>query len=357
MKIGLIGCGAIAQTHLHALRKIYPDKTLFFCDSDISRASRLASANGSGKVYSDPDELLLKECPDCIHILTPLPSHASIAEKALQCGCHVYVEKPVTHTAEDFRRLRELAEGKRKILCAGYSTLGMPVILKARNILKSRQFGRLICVHCDFLCSWPGNLIPYGDPFHWSYSLRGGILQNMADHPASLIVDAMDSIEHHCSYFCHRNILPNDCPDLLNVSLKNNDQVGSFTLYLGNGPAQWQVYYFLEKGIVMADMGRQLITTIQTKGSQNFIKKTLSGLEFGYSYVHGTIQNIIDVARGNLQRNPGIQNMLLNFYHAIAGKEDLIVAQQTAENIIGVLEKIWQEMDPLLYSKSNKPDR
>lgn len=350
MNIGIIGCGTIAQTHLRVLRQMHFDKSFFFCDSDKAHAEKLSSIAGTGKVYLDSDEMLSKESLDCVHILTPLRSHALIAERALQCGCHVYIEKPVTETVMEFRRLRSLAEKHGKVLCAGYSTLGMPVILRSRDVLSSGQLGRLICVHCDFLCSWPGNLIPYGDPAHWSYSLRGGILQNMVDHPISLIVDAMDSIESHSCYFCNRNILPNNCLDLLNVTLQNNDQVGSFTLYMGNGPAQWQIHYFLEQGMIMADMGRQLVTVAKTKGSQNFIKKTLSGLEFGYSYIYGTMRNIINVARGSLQRNPGIQSMLLNFYQAIAGKESLLVHQQTAEDIIGILEKIWHDLDQSLPS-------
>ena len=356
MRIGIIGCGTIAQTHLRVLRQMQLDKNLYFCDSDKARAEKLSSTDGTRKVYTDPDELLSKESLDCVHILTPLPSHASIAERALQCRCHVYIEKPVTETAKDFRKLRVLAEEQGKILCAGYSTLGMPVIVKARNALASLKLGRLISVHCDFLCSWPGSLIPYGDPAHWSYSLKGGILQNMVDHPMSLIVDAMDSIEDHSCYFCRRGILPNNCPDLLNVTLQNNDQVGSFTLYLGNGPAQWQVHYFLEEGMIIADMGRQLVNIIKTRGPQNFIKKTLSGFEFGYAYMSGTIRNIMDVACGNLQRNPGIQNMLTNFYHTIAGNEGLIVDQQTAEDIIGLLEKVWHDMNSSLSSHHNKFD-
>lgn len=127
--------------------------------------------------------------------------------------------------------------------------------------------------------------------------------------------------------------------------MKNDDQVGSFTLYLGSGPAQWQVHYFLEEGMIMADMGRQLINITRTKGPQNFVKKTLSGLETGFGYIKGTFSNIVQVATGDLQRNPGVQNTLAGFYQAVSGRGSLIVSNTKAQDITRVLDKVWESMD------------
>ena len=182
MKIALVGCGAIARSHLRFLRKVMPNSYIYLCDLDRRKAEELTSKSSTHAIYTGLDDLLLSDKPDAVHVLTPPQTHAALAEKAISAGCHVLIEKPVTETAEEFIKISNLARRHDKILCVDYSTLGMPVVLRAKREISSGRFGRLIAVHCSYGCSWPDNAIPYGDANHWSYSLRGGVLQNWADH-------------------------------------------------------------------------------------------------------------------------------------------------------------------------------
>ncbi len=345
MKIGIIGCGMIAKTHARVLLKLIQDGQLFLCDINRKNAEKLASKCVIQRIYTNVEELFSEENLDAVHILTPIHTHVTIAEKALYNGCHIYIEKPVTETVDEFKKLCDLAKNQGKIMCVGYSAIGMPAVIEARKEIASGKFGRLIAVHCDFMCSGPANVIPYGDPNHWSYSAKGGILQNMADHPASLVVDAMDGVQEHNMFFSRRNVLPNDCPDLMHVVLRNEDQIGSFTLSLGHGSAHRQIIYFLEEGTIIVDMTRQLVTFIRGRGPQNFIKKTLSGINMGWNFSAGSIGNILKVIKGSLQRDPGIVNLVHNFYNAIWGKKELIVDHHMVEQVVCLLEDIWRAMN------------
>jgi len=345
MKTGIIGCGNIGKTHINVIKKINNDFELFLCDTNIENAKKLANHFNIRVIYNNVDELILNEKPETMHILTPVTSHFDLAKKALNSGCHLYIEKPITNTLEEYEKLFNLSKKQKKIMCCGYSALGMPVILKAKKEIESGKLGRLVSVHCDFMCSWQGNTIPCGDPEHWAYSLRGGVLQNMADHPASVVIDAMDSIEQSDAFFLNRNVLPNDCADFMHVVLKNQEQIGSFTLSLGHGVAHRQVQYFLECGTIIADMSRQLIGIIKNKGPQNFIKKTVSGVGLGYKFGMGSVGNVFKVVTGSLQRNPGIVNLIHNFYNVIQGKGNLIVKHEKVRDTIAVLEKAWDQID------------
>ena len=318
---------------------------LYLCDINRENAESLATFFGAQGIYINLEELLSKETLDAVHILTPVSAHYEIAVKALCAECHIYIEKPATETIVEYKKLCGLAKSKGKIICVGYSALGMPAILKAKKEIASGTLGRLIAVHCDFMCSWPNNIIPYGDPNHWSYSMKGGILQNMADHPASLVIDAMDGIQEHNMFFSRRNVLPNDCPDLLHVALRNDDQIGSFMLSLGHGSVHRQAQYFLEGGTITVDMSRQLISIIRNRGSQNFIRKTLSGIKLGWNFGMGSVSNVFKVMKGSLQKDPGIVNLIHNFYNAIKGEEVLIVNYRTIIELVSLLEKVWNEMN------------
>jgi predicted dehydrogenase len=194
MKVFLIGCGMIAPTHLRALKMIVPGE-ICLCDADRSKAEGLGTKLGISRLYTDLEEMLASERPDSAHILTPPPSHAEIARTVIQAGRHVLVEKRITETSEEFTQLSRLAKERERILAGNYSTLGMPIVMKARQQIASQRLGRLISAHCTYAASWPGNIIPYGNPDHWTYKLLGGILQDWADHPLSLIVGVMDPIE------------------------------------------------------------------------------------------------------------------------------------------------------------------
>ncbi len=344
MKIGIIGCGAIAASHIRILRKLQPDATISLCDVDKARAESFANTWSITSVHTSIELLLAKERPDAIHIVTPPGTHATLAEKALRASSHVFVEKPVTETYEQYHHIASIAERQGRLLCGDYSTLGMPVVMKAMEVIHGGSFGRLVAVHCTFAGSEGGGKIQYKDPNHWAYKLRGGILQNMVDHPLSLILSVMDPIEDHSLHVNRRNVLPFDCPDLLHLGLRNDSQVGSLTLALGHGCNERRALFILEGGSIVIDMGRQLFSCTQGRGPQNFIKKALSGISEGYAYAGGTMRNIYLGARGKLARDPGIANVMENFYASVEKGSPLIVRHEMVSGMTRLLDTIWDEI-------------
>lgn len=346
MNIGIIGCGNIAQSHATILRKNISNSRLIFCDRNRYKAENLAERFFPGPTYLSIDELLSTEKLDAVHIVTQVFSHKALAEKAFDAGVHVYVEKPVTEQASEYNELLELAKSKKKVFCAGYSTLGIPVVRRAKQIITSGNLGRLLTIHCDFNWSSGGG-IPYSRADHWAYSLKGGILQNLIDHPTSLVVDAMDDIHDYKVLFGRRNTLPKECADLVHVSVSNGHQLGSYTVSFGHGNTCGNVSYSLEKATIAVDLRRDLLAIIPERNPMDLFDKillSLSGLKLSWDIGRGTVRKIAGRLTGYLQREPGIAGLISNFYRAIDGKETLIVSERTASRTMGLLEHIWEEM-------------
>jgi len=342
MKIGLIGCGIIAATHVGILKKIQPQAYLTVCDVNGDAARQFAQKVGAqGGVYDSVEEMLAREHPDAVHILTPVAAHYAAAKLALTAGCHVYLEKPLTESPAEYRELLALAASKNRVLACGYSTVGMPVVMQAQALVKSGDLGRLIAVHCDFMCAWGGNSVPDGHPDHWAYTSKGGVLQNMVDHPASLVVDALDRVDSYQFHCAWRNLLPHDRPDMLHVSLQNDDQIGSFTLSLGHGNGHRIANYYLEKGTITVDMTRQLISVIKGSGPPGMVKKILSSITTGCAWACGSIANVFKVATGKLRKAPGIFNLVDNFYQVIDGRATPLVREAVTVQMTQMLDEIW----------------
>src|SRR4051794_26687341 len=134
LKVALVGCGQIADAHLQEIRKIPIAKVVAVCDRQIDLATQAAARFEAGAVYDDLDRMLAEMRPDVLHITTPPQSHLSLAVKAMQAGCHLYIEKPFTMDVEEADELLAAARASGKKICVGHDQLFDPVWEECREL-------------------------------------------------------------------------------------------------------------------------------------------------------------------------------------------------------------------------------
>lgn len=342
MKIAIVGCGRIAKTHAKILKKSVTGAELVFCDRNQDKADNYALQHSSAKAgYTDFDELLKQEQPVAVHILTHPASHVSFAAAALAASAHVFIEKPITESLADLDALQALAEKQQKILYPGYSTLGYPIISRARALIESGQLGGLISAHCDFNVGPPLGRIPYGNKDHWAYSLEGGILHNVVDHPMSLLADAIDDPVLQSVCIRRRADLPQNTPNVMHAVVANKKQIGSFTLSYGNGNAFAFVNYFLEAGTIRVDLRNFTMMVEPGAGSVPFFKRVVTGIRLGMGLGFGMFGMVWARVTGKTADNPGIKGLIENFYAVIEDREEPIVSASTTRDVVRLLDNIW----------------
>ena len=345
MKVGLVGCGVIGLSHLKKVKKLLPDVKIFLCDVNEQKCKEFMERYKVDGFYNCIDDLLNKENPESVHILTPPTYHFEIAKKCLEADANVFIEKPITDTSDEFKTLLQIAEFKNKILCGDYSTLGMPILLRAKEEIEKGELGRLISIHVDWAGS-PGDFsIPYSDPYHWAYKLRGGILKNMIDHPIGVILSFLDYVEDYKITCLSRNVLPNEVYDLIHITFNNDDQIGSFLLSFGHGCNHRKADLLFEAGVITLDFSNQLYYCTKGRGRQNFLKKAFGGISEGKAYISGTIKNFYETLTGKLQKDPGITNIMRNYYNAILHNEELIVQHSLILEITSILDEVWDQIE------------
>jgi predicted dehydrogenase len=106
MNIGLLGAGHLGKIHLKCLLATTCWNVVGFYDPNDANAESAEKQYGVTR-FTDLDALLA--AVDAVDIVTPTTFHFELAEKALRAGKHVFVEKPVTQTVDEGRRLLELA--------------------------------------------------------------------------------------------------------------------------------------------------------------------------------------------------------------------------------------------------------
>jgi predicted dehydrogenase len=106
IKIGLLGVGHLGNIHLKLLKQIPEFEIVGIHDADPVRAAEKAKEYDV-KAWDDPVELM--EACDAVDIVTPTMTHYELAKKAMKRFKHVFLEKPVTATVEEARKLMALA--------------------------------------------------------------------------------------------------------------------------------------------------------------------------------------------------------------------------------------------------------
>ena len=103
LRVGIIGCGKIADGHVEQIRAIGRGEVVAVCDREPLMAEQLAVRLKIPGRYDDAAEMFAKERLDVVHIATPPDSHLFLAKMAFAAGCHVFMEKPFALTAAQAR--------------------------------------------------------------------------------------------------------------------------------------------------------------------------------------------------------------------------------------------------------------
>jgi predicted dehydrogenase len=118
------------------------------------------------RIYTDYKTLLEKEAAmpadkriDFVSIVTPNFVHFDPAMMALEKGFNVVVEKPITFTLDEAKRIKAKLDetGLTLLLCHTYT--GYPMVKQAKQLLKSGALGKIRKVYVEYPQGWLSTLL------------------------------------------------------------------------------------------------------------------------------------------------------------------------------------------------------
>ena len=89
IKVGLIGCGRIADAHTEQIERIPGADIIAVCDQEELMAKQLHERFNIKNYFSNAHEFIETARPDVVHITTPPQSHFELGKMCLEAGCHV----------------------------------------------------------------------------------------------------------------------------------------------------------------------------------------------------------------------------------------------------------------------------
>lgn len=148
VRVAILGCGGMAGAHARRFAS-NPDVTITaLCDVGVEGLQRflvkhLANYDPQPAFYTDPAAMYSEARPDAVAIVTPHTLHFEHGMQALDAGCHVLMEKPmVTDSAQAHALAARVAETGR-VFTIGYNTPCTPEFAYLRELIRSRELGKL----------------------------------------------------------------------------------------------------------------------------------------------------------------------------------------------------------------------
>ena len=113
IQIGVLGVGHLGRIHIKLLKEIEDFEVIGFYDPNDENAQKAINEFGIKRFQSD---LELIELCDALDIVTPTVNHYQCAITALKKSKHLFIEKPITNTVDEAKKLlRFIAEANVKV--------------------------------------------------------------------------------------------------------------------------------------------------------------------------------------------------------------------------------------------------
>ncbi|MCB0833091.1 MAG: Gfo/Idh/MocA family oxidoreductase [Bacteroidetes bacterium] len=152
VKLGVIGCGAIAQViHFPILSKMEDVEIVAIADSDKTKVQAIGEKYGIKTVFTDHQKLLAMKEIDAVHICTPNNLHMPITVESLSAGKHVMVEKPIARTYDEAKAMSDEAKKVKKKLMVGMNHRFRPDAMILKNFVKGKELGKIFYTKAGWL--------------------------------------------------------------------------------------------------------------------------------------------------------------------------------------------------------------
>jgi len=203
IRIAVLGAGRVAQHYKKMLDSgvVSGYKLVGVCDINASAAKILGDHWGCSS-FTNYETMIANVQPDLILLLTPSGLHYEHAVIALNSGCNVLVEKPVTMLPDDAYDLIRIAKEKKLMLGVAFQNRLNPAIQCLQTAVTDKRFGSIVTA--TIRLRWCRYQNYYEDGWHGTWSQDGGVINQQAIHHVDALNWLMGPVESVCATISNR---------------------------------------------------------------------------------------------------------------------------------------------------------
>ncbi|MDH3268324.1 MAG: Gfo/Idh/MocA family oxidoreductase [Ignavibacteria bacterium] len=143
MKVGVIGLGYWGPNLVRNFLAHKDVKKVIACDIRENRLQIIKQKFPAAELSKDCHNLIESNA-DIIVIATPVDTHYNLAQKSLEAGKHIWVEKPFTSTSKQAEELIEIAERKNLKIFVDHTFIYNGAVMKIKELIDKNELGDII---------------------------------------------------------------------------------------------------------------------------------------------------------------------------------------------------------------------
>ncbi len=215
LKMAIVGCGAIAESHATAIGSSDNAELVAAVDS-VEDARQRAHDSWGCSTFTSISEMLGSDVPDAAVVCTPPSSHRSVVTQLLDSGVHVLCEKPLAPRLADAEAMVAHADAASRALAVSAKFRYVDDLLEARKLIDSGFIGRPVYYEVTFCAR-----VPVADK--WSVQREvagGGVVMDNGCHAYDVLSTVLDSpVAGVSAAFTHRTVTP-DLEDTAEIQFR-----------------------------------------------------------------------------------------------------------------------------------------
>jgi predicted dehydrogenase len=355
LKVAIIGCGKIADSHAEQIQRIPACEIVGVCDQEELMAKQLYERFRVKQYFTDPRELFEVGKPDVVHITTPAQSHFELGKLCLEADASVYIEKPFTLNCEEAETLIDLATEKKLKITAGHNVQFSHVTRRMRALVQNGYLGGPP-VHMESIYGYDFGDRSYAtallsDKKHWVRSLPGKLAHNIISHGVCRIAEFLNSenlkviAEGFTSQFL-RSLGESDIKDeIRSIIIDGNGTTAYFTFTSQMRPIIHQFRIYGPKNSVIVDDDHQIL--IREKGTKykSYLDHFIPPFVYAKQYAGNGTHNVKKFIKHDFHMSSGMRHLIESFYQSVRGDAPLPIPYKEIILTARLMDAIFQQMD------------
>lgn len=253
VKVLIIGTGSIGERHLRCFQAT-GRAALCFVEINAGLRQTIAERYGVSAAFADLDSALAGR-PDVAVICTPAHLHVPMAQRLVEAGVHVLIEKPLSTSLEGIDRLQQTIADKQVVAGVAYVYRSHPHLKAIREAIRSGRFGRPVELIVVSGQHFPTFRPAYRDIYYKDRATGGGAIQDALTHLVNaaewlvgpvnrLVVDAAHQVLEGVSVEDTVHVLARHGSVLGNYSLNQYQSPNetTFTVVCEEGTVRWELH-------------------------------------------------------------------------------------------------------------------
>lgn len=355
LKVGIVGCGKIADAHAAQIQRIEECQIVGVCDREPLMALQLYERYPVKHYFTEVSDLVTGARPDVVHITTPPESHYPIARFCLEHGCHVYVEKPFTLDAEEAEELVRLAVQKGLKLAVGHNYQFTHAARRLRSLVESGYLGGTP-VHMESYYGYDLGDPSYarallGDKNHWVRRLPGQLLHNIISHGIARIAEFMttDAPQVMAYGFVSpllKGIGETGIVDELRVILSDERTTAYFTFSSQMRPSLHEFRIYGPKNGCILDQDHEILLQLRGAKFKSYADHFVPPVLFAKQHLRNLSGNLKLFLKRDFHMDSGIKALIEAFYRSIREDTPPPIPYREVLLTARIMDAIFEQIRP-----------